>query len=451
MFLTELSCGLCGKSHSKSLLQTVCQNCQRPLLAAYDLKAVSAILSRKDLAGREPSLWRYREVLPVPADEEPVSFGEGWTPLLPTPRFGPEIGLPNVWIKDESQNPTGSFKARGMSVAVSMAKHYGATALAVPSAGNAAGALAAYAARTGLPAHLFMPEDTPRANVVECAATGARITLVKGLITDCAREVARRAAAEGWFDLSTLREPYRLEGKKTLGYEIAEQMGWQLPDVILYPTGGGTGLIGMWKAFHEMEQLGWISSKRPRMVAVQAAGCCPIVAAFNAGERFATEHLNASTMASGLRVPKAIGDFLILDAVEPIWWHFSGNYRQQKCSKQSKALARRKVCLSPRRARLAAPQPGNLRSRAGFDPTKRSSFSIPAPALNTSNVSRISPEVDAFRQPMIDIEDNEQLLKYLRETGRIGVSERPTIRKLSGGVSNKTLSLTRSGGEIVGH
>ena len=315
MFLTELSCGLCGKSHSKSLLQTVCQNCQRPLLAAYDLKAVSASLSRKDLAGREPSLWRYREVLPVPAEEEPVSFGEGWTPLLPAPRFGPEIGLPNVWIKDESQNPTGSFKARGISVAVSMAKHYGATALAVPSAGNAAGALAAYAARTGLPAHLFMPEDTPRANVVECAATGARITLVKGLITDCAREVARRAAAEGWFDLSTLREPYRLEGKKTLGYEIAEQMSWQLPDVILYPTGGGTGLIGMWKAFHEMEQLGWISSKRPRMVAVQAAGCCPIVAAFNAGERFATEHLNASTIASGLRVPKAIGDFLILDAV----------------------------------------------------------------------------------------------------------------------------------------
>jgi threonine synthase len=315
MFLTALSCGLCGKSHSKSLLQTVCQNCQRPLLAAYDLKAVSAILSRKDLAGREPSLWRYREVLPVPADEEPVSFCEGWTPLLPAPRFGLEIGLPNVWIKDESQNPTGSFKARGMSVAVSMAKHYGATALAVPSAGNAAGALAAYAARTGLPAHLFMPEDTPRANVVECAATGARITLVEGLITDCAREVARRALAEGWFDLSTLREPYRLEGKKTLGYEIAEQMGWQLPDVILYPTGGGTGLIGMWKAFHEMEQLGWISSKRPRMVAVQAAGCCPIVAAFTAGERFATEHLNAATMASGLRVPKAIGDFLILDAV----------------------------------------------------------------------------------------------------------------------------------------
>jgi threonine synthase len=315
MFLTELFCGLCGKSHSKSLLQTVCQDCRRPLLAAYDLKAVSAILSRQDLAGRGSSLWRYREVLPVPADEEPVSFCEGWTPLLPAPRFAPKIGLQNVWIKDESQNPTGSFKARGMSVAVSMAKHFGATALAVPSAGNAAGALAAYAARAGLPAHLFMPEDTPRANIVECAATGARITLVKGLITDCAREVARRAAAEGWFDLSTLREPYRVEGKKTLGYEIAEQMGWQLPDVVLYPTGGGTGLIGMWKAFHEMEQLGWISSKRPRMVAVQAADCCPIVAAFNRGERFATEHLNASTIASGLRVPKAIGDFLILDAI----------------------------------------------------------------------------------------------------------------------------------------
>jgi threonine synthase len=316
MFLTELSCGLCGRSHSKSLLQTVCQECRRPLLAVYDLKAISAILSRDDLAGRQSSLWRYREVLPLPVDEEPISFCEGWTPLFPAARFGPEIGLQNVWIKDESQNPTGSFKARGMSVAVSMAKHYGATALAVPSAGNAGSALAAYAARAGLPVHIYMPEDTPRANIVECAATGARVTLVKGLITDCAREVAGRAAEEGWFDLSTLREPYRLEGKKTLGYEIAEQMGWQLPDVILYPTGGGTGLIGMWKAFYEMEQLGWISSKRPRMVAVQAAGCCPIVAAFNAGERFATEHLNASTIASGLRVPKAIGDFLILDAVD---------------------------------------------------------------------------------------------------------------------------------------
>jgi threonine synthase len=314
-FLAELVCGLCGKPYSKSQLQTVCPDCVRPLLAAYDLSAVSAVLRKADVAEREPSLWRYCEILPLPLDEEPVTLGEGWTPLLPAHRFGEQIGLQNVWIKDESQNPTGSFKARGMSVAVSMAKHFGVKALAVPSAGNAAGALAAYAARGGMRAHLFMPKDTPRANIIECTAIGASVTLVDGLITDCAREVARRTATEGWFDLSTLKEPYRLEGKKTLGYEIAEQLNWQLPDVILYPTGGGTGMVGMWKAFNEMEQLGWIPSKRPRLVAVQAAGCCPIVAAFETGKRFAGEHLNASTLASGLRVPKAIGDFLILDAI----------------------------------------------------------------------------------------------------------------------------------------
>ena len=315
MFLTELVCGLCRQSHSKSQLQTVCRVCGRPLLAAYDLSAISRILSKDDLAGRGPSLWRYREILPLPLDEEPVTLSEGWTPLLPAHRFGKEIGLRKIWIKDEAQNPTGTFKARGMSVAVSMARHLGVKALAVPSAGNAAGALAAYAARAGMQAHLFMPSDTPRANIVECTAIGAHVTLVDGLITDCAREVAKRTETEGWFDLSTLKEPYRVEGKKTLGYEIAEQFRWQLPDVILYPTGGGTGLVGMWKAFNEMEQLGWISSKRPRMVAVQAAGCCPIVAAFASGERFAVLYPNASTIASGLRVPKAIGDFLILDAI----------------------------------------------------------------------------------------------------------------------------------------
>ena len=281
----------------------------------YDLSAVSTILRKEDLAGRDSSLWRYREILPLPLDEKPVSLSEGWTPLLPAHRFGKEIGLRKVWIKDEAQNPTGTFKARGMSVAVSMARHLGVKALAVPSAGNAAGALAAYASRAGMQAHLFMPKDTPRANIVECTAIGAHVTLVDGLITDCAREMAKRTTTEGWFDLSTLKEPYRVEGKKTLGLEIAEQFRWQLPDVILYPTGGGTGLVGMWKAFNEMEQLGWISPKRPRMVAVQAAGCCPIVAAFEKGERFADEYLNPSTIASGLRVPKAIGDFLILDAI----------------------------------------------------------------------------------------------------------------------------------------
>jgi threonine synthase len=315
MFVTELVCSLCQKSYSKSQLQTVCRECGRPLLAFYDLAAASTVLRKEELGGREPTLWRYRELLPLPPSEEAVTLSEGWTPLLSARRFGDEIGLQNVWIKDESRNPTGTFKARGMSVAVSMAKHFGVKALAVPSAGNAAGALAAYAARAGIRAYLFMPKDTPRANIVECTAIGANVTLVDGLITDCAREAAKQSEAEGWFDLSTLKEPYRVEGKKTLGYEIAEQFRWQLPDVLLYPTGGGTGLVGMWKAFSEMEQMGWISSRRPRMVAVQAAGCCPIVAAFKSGERFASPHLNASTIASGLRVPKAIGDFLILDAI----------------------------------------------------------------------------------------------------------------------------------------
>jgi len=264
------------------------------------------------LARREKSLWRYREVLPLPADAEPVSLGEGGTPLLRASRFGREIGLSDLWIKDESQNPTQSFKARGMSVAVSMAKHLGATKLAVPSAGNAGGALAAYAARAGLEAHIFMPRDTPRANIIECREVGARVVLIDGLITDCGAEIARRKTAEGWFDMSTLKEPYRVEGKKTLGYELAEQLDWQMPDVILYPTGGGTGLIGMWKAFDEMEALGWIGAKRPRMFSVQASGCAPIVRAFKAGQTSAQEFPNAHTIASGLRVPKAIGDFLML-------------------------------------------------------------------------------------------------------------------------------------------
>jgi threonine synthase len=245
----------------------------------------------------------------LPADVEPTSLGEGGTPLLRAQKFGQDVDL---WIKDESQNPTQSFKARGMSVAVSMAKHLGATKLAVPSAGNAGGALAAYAARAGLEAHIFMPRDTPRANIIECRELGARVTLIDGLITDCGAEIARRKAAEGWFDMSTLKEPYRIEGKKTLGYELAEQLDWQLPEVILYPTGGGTGLIGMWKAFDEMEALGWIDKKRPRMFSVQASGCAPIVRAFEAGEKFAAEFPNPHTCASGLRVPKTLGDFLIL-------------------------------------------------------------------------------------------------------------------------------------------
>jgi len=310
MFLTHLECSACGLHHEWSRLQNLCPSCHKPLLAIVDLVAASRTLKRETLATREKSLWRYREVLPLPGEVGPVSLGEGGTPLLRAQRFGGDIDL---WIKDESTNPTQSFKARGMSVAVSMAKHLGATKLAVPSAGNAGGALAAYAARAGLEAHIFMPCDTPRANIIECRELGAHMTLIDGLITDCGAEIARRKTNEGWFDMSTLKEPYRVEGKKTLGYELAEQLNWHLPDVILYPTGGGTGLIGMWKAFSEMEMLGWIGGKRPRMFAVQAAGCAPIVRAFEAGEKNAAEILHAHTIASGLRVPKAIGDFLILN------------------------------------------------------------------------------------------------------------------------------------------
>ena len=312
MFLTHLDCTWCGLRHDASRLQNLCLACHKPLFAVYDLAAAGRVLTREMLTNREKSLWRYREVLPLPANVEPVTFGEGGTPLLPAVRFGNRLGLSRLWIKDEAQNPTQSFKARGMTVAVSMAKHFGACKLAVPSAGNAGGALAAYAARAGLEAHIFMPRDTPRANIVECRELGAHVTLINGLITDCGAEIARRKIAEGWFDMSTLKEPYRVEGKKTLGYELAEQLGWQLPDVILYPTGGGTGLIGMWKAFDEMEALGWIGEKRPRMFSVQAAGCAPIARAFDAGETTATEFPDAYTCASGLRVPKAVGDFLML-------------------------------------------------------------------------------------------------------------------------------------------
>ena len=315
MNVTHLECGLCGLPHEARRLLNLCRACGKPLLVRYDLDRSKTTLTKESLAARRADLWRYREVLPVENDDNIISFGEGWTPLLPAKKLGEDVGIRELYIKDESQNPTQSFKARGMAVAVSMAKELGATKLAVPSAGNAAGALAAYAARAGLESFIFMPRDTPRANVVECEQTGAHVTLMDGLITDCGAEVGRRKEAEGWFDVSTLKEPYRVEGKKTLGYEVAEQLNWELPDVIIYPTGGGTGLIGMWKAFAEMEELGWIGPERPRMVTVQAAGCAPIVRAFEEGKRFAEEFPNAATVASGLRVPRAIGDFLILDAI----------------------------------------------------------------------------------------------------------------------------------------
>jgi threonine synthase len=313
--VTHLECSACGASHAARELHNVCTICGKPLLVRYDLARASRSLTRDSLSSRRADMWRYREVMPVENDANIVSLGEGWTPLLHARRLGEALGMNRLYIKDESLNPTQSFKARGMSAAVSMALELGARKLAAPSAGNAAGALAAYAANAGLEAYLFMPRDTPRANVVECQQTGAHVTLIDGLITDCGAEVARRKDAEGWFDVSTLREPYRAEGKKTLGYELAEQLGWQLPDVIVYPTGGGTGLVGMWKAFDEMESMGWIGSDRPRMVTVQAAGCAPIVRAFESGATHATEFPNAATVASGLRVPKAIGDFLILDAL----------------------------------------------------------------------------------------------------------------------------------------
>jgi len=310
MFVTSLECSACGLQHQSSRLLNLCLSCGKPLFAIVDLDRARRTLTRETLGTREKSLWRYREVLPLPANVEPVSLGEGGTPLLRAQKFGGDIDL---WIKDESINPTQSFKARGMTVAVSMAKHLGATKLAVPSAGNAGGALAAYAARAGLEAHIFMPRDTPRANIIECRELGAHVALINGLITDCGAEIARRKTKEGWFDVSTLKEPYRVEGKKTLGYELAEQCDWRLPDLVLYPAGGGTGLIGMWKAFDEMETLGWIGRERPRMFAVQAAGCAPIVRAFETGEKTAAEFPDAHTIASGLRVPKAIGDFLILN------------------------------------------------------------------------------------------------------------------------------------------
>jgi threonine synthase len=316
MNVTHLECAACHKSYEANRLHNLCVECGKPLLVRYDLEKAGETLTKESLKNRQTNLWRYAEVLPVENESNVVSFGEGYTPLLKAERIAETLPIRlNLFIKDESVNPTQSFKARGMSAAVSMAKELGVTKVAAPSAGNAAGALAAYASRAGMETFLFMPRDTPKANIVECEQTGANVTLIDGLITDCGKIVAERKDAEGWFDVSTLKEPYRAEGKKTMGYELAEQFDWNLPDVILYPTGGGTGLIGMWKAFDEMEQMGWIDSKRPRMVTVQSIGCAPIVKAFHEGETFAAEFPNAATVASGLRVPKAIGDFLILDAL----------------------------------------------------------------------------------------------------------------------------------------
>ena len=310
----EIICPRCDHRFPLSRLLNLC-TCGSPLLVRYDLKKASANFSISSLQGRVSSLWRYRELLPLRDDANLVSLGEGFTPLLPAKSLAGELGLKRLWIKDEAQNPTGSFKDRGLSLAISRAKELGVKKAAIPSAGNAGGSLAAYAARAGIEAHVFMPRDTPIANQIEVQQYGARLTLVDGLINDCGRIINERKTAEGWFDISTLKEPYRVEGKKTMGYEIAEQLNWTLPDVIIYPTGGGTGLIGMWKAFQEMEELGWIGSKRPRMVSVQASGCAPIVKAFGEGRETAEPWQNAKTVASGLRVPQAVADFLMLRAL----------------------------------------------------------------------------------------------------------------------------------------
>ena len=313
-FAQEIVCARCRKRFALSQLLNLCP-CGSPLLVRYDLEKAKKAFGKSSIDGRVASLWRYRELLPLQDDANLVSLGEGYTPLLDAKKLGGELGLRRLWIKDEAQNPTGSFKDRGLSLAISRAKELGVTKAAIPSAGNAGGSFAAYAARAGIEAHVFMPRDTPLANQIEVAQYGAELTLVDGLINDCGRLITEKKTTEGWFDVSTLKEPYRLEGKKTMGYEIAEQLNWHLPDVIIYPTGGGTGLIGMWKAFAELEELAWIDDKRPRMVSVQASGCAPIVKAFDENQASAPLWKNAQTLASGLRVPQAVGDFLILRAI----------------------------------------------------------------------------------------------------------------------------------------
>jgi threonine synthase len=314
-YLTHLECGFCGRRLEPDRLWNLCPECRKPLLARYDLEAARSALDRSILHGREPNLWRYRELLPVKDLRFKLCLGEGFTPLSKAARLGREIGFENLYIKDEGLNPTGSFKARGLAVAVSRAFELGVREVSIPTAGNAGCAMSAYAALAGLKAYVFMPADVPKPFANECRVLGADVTLIDGLITDCGKAAREGVEKYGRFDVSTLKEPYRIEGKKTMGYELAEQMGWALPEVIIYPTGGGTGLVGMWKAFDEMEELGWIGSGRPRMVTVQSDGCAPMVKAFEEGKEFAEPWPNARTIADGMRVPAAVGDFLILRAL----------------------------------------------------------------------------------------------------------------------------------------
>jgi threonine synthase len=314
--LTHLQCSKCGERYDADQVQTVCKKCGKPLFARYDLERAKETLNKRELVGRVSSMWRYREILPVRRSENIVTLGEGWTPLTPTHRLGESLGLKSLLVKDEGIIPTGSFKARGLSAAISKAKELGVKRVALPSAGNAAGAIAAYGARAGLEVYVFMPEDAPKVNAVESDIVGSKVVFVKGLISDAGKLVKDGAQEMGWFSVATLGEPYRVEGKKTMGLEAAEQLDWKLPDVIIYPTGGGTGIIGMWKVFDELEQMGWIGRERPRMVSVQAEGCSPIVKAYREGKEESQFFEGANTVAAGLRVPKALGDFLILKAVK---------------------------------------------------------------------------------------------------------------------------------------
>ncbi|HEX9614244.1 MAG TPA: threonine synthase [Bacteroidota bacterium] len=313
-FLTHLECTTCGDRHSPYEIQTVCRTCGKSLAARYDLKSAQQILSRDWFRSQPSNLWKYFPLLPVQNPSNIVSLGEVTTPLIRLRSLDSEFGSSQIWMKDEGILPTGSFKARGLAMAVSKARELGVRKVCIPSAGNAAGALAAYAARSGMEAHIFIPRDTPEINIHECRAYGADVTLVEGTISDAAKLMnERKTEHPDWFDMSTLKEPYRLEGKKTMGFELAEQFEWRLPDTIVYPTGGGTGLIGMWKAFDELEGLGVIGSKRPTMVAVQSEGCAPIVRAFAKGEKESEFWKGAATVASGLRVPKAFADYWILE------------------------------------------------------------------------------------------------------------------------------------------
>jgi threonine synthase len=312
--VSHLQCSVCGHQREAGKIHNLCE-CGGPLLVRYDLEKARTTWNRASLANAPSSMWRYAPLLPVRDSKHIVSLGEGMTPMLKATRFGASLGANDLWVKDEGVNPTGSFKARGLSCAISMCVELGLSKVAIASAGNAGSALAAYAAAAGIEAYVFMPRDVPQSNYTECHAYGAHVTLIDGLISDCARIIAERKDGEGWFDISTLKEPYRIEGKKTMGYEVAEQFGWTLPDAIFYPTGGGVGLIGMWKAFDELEVLGWISSHRPKMIAVQAAGCQPVVRAFEQGEVTSTFWKQAHTVAAGLRVPKPLGDALSLAAI----------------------------------------------------------------------------------------------------------------------------------------